>query len=84
MRRRSKARNRPHAMIEVLEILSRASAGPRQVEFLSTHPHPQTRMRVLEDLLNGPYRHTRGNPDFGTYAERFRQQAEPYLRSEQP
>ncbi len=74
----------PRAMIEVLEILSRAGAGSRQVEFLSTHPHPQTRMRVLEDLLNGPYRHTDDNPDFGAYSERFRQQAEPYLRSEQP
>ncbi len=74
----------PHAMIEVLEILSRASAGSRPVEFLSTHPHPQTRMRVLEDLLNGPYHHTHDNPDFGAYRERFRQQAEPYLSSAQP
>ena len=78
------ARYNPSVVIEVLEILSRAREGPRQVEFLSTPPHPQTRMRVLEDLLNGPDHHTHDNPDFGAYRERFRQQAEPYLSSEQP
>lgn len=66
----------PHAMMEVLEILSRTSAGLRQEESLSTHPHPQTGMRVLEDLLNAHYRHTHDTPDFGRYAERFRQQGE--------
>ena len=41
----------PKAMLEVLQILKEASAGPRPPEILSTHPLPETRIHELEDYL---------------------------------
>jgi predicted Zn-dependent protease len=41
----------PRAMLEVLEILKKASAGPRPPEILSSHPLPETRIRELQDYL---------------------------------
>ena len=45
----------PVAQREVMEILAQASAGPRQVEFLSTHPYPETRIRRIDELLATEY-----------------------------
>jgi predicted Zn-dependent protease len=41
----------PRAMLEVLQILKEASAGPRPPEILSSHPLPETRIRELQDYL---------------------------------
>ena len=41
----------PHAMLEVMQILSEASPGQRPPEFLSSHPLPETRLRDLEEYL---------------------------------
>ena len=71
----------PHAMLEVLEILAEAGRGPRQPEFLSTHPHPESRMQNVARLLEGRYRSTQDNPEFRKYSSRFQQEAAPYLPS---
>ena len=41
----------PHALIGVMEILSRASGGNRQPEFMSTHPSPENRVKKIEDAI---------------------------------
>jgi predicted Zn-dependent protease len=69
----------PVAMLQVLDILDAATAGPRPPEFLSTHPHPETRKRTVRALLEGDYRYTQGNSAYGTFPERFRRDAAPYL-----
>ncbi len=69
----------PDAMLEVLQILADASTGPRPPEFLSTHPHPESRLRTVRGLLDGPYHHTRNNPAFRKYRRRFQEEAAPYL-----
>ncbi|MET0619308.1 MAG: M48 family metallopeptidase [Thermoanaerobaculia bacterium] len=41
----------PKAMLEVMEILKQASAGPRQPEWLSSHPLPETRIAEIQEYL---------------------------------
>ena len=49
----------PHEMLGVMRILGEANKGGKQPEFLSTHPHPETRIEVIKAFLkehfpNGP------------------------------
>jgi predicted Zn-dependent protease len=76
-----KAGYNPHGMLEVLEVLREASAGGQQPEFLSTHPHPETRLKTVTRLLNGEYAYTQNNPEFREYADRFQRDASPYLNA---
>lgn len=39
------------AMIEVMQILERASGGSRQPEFMSTHPDPGNRVAAIENAI---------------------------------
>jgi predicted Zn-dependent protease len=41
----------PKAMLEVMEILSRAAGGQRQPEWLSSHPLPETRIAEIREYL---------------------------------
>lgn len=41
----------PEAMLGVMRILGEASKGGKQPEFLSTHPHPETRVEVIKQYL---------------------------------
>jgi predicted Zn-dependent protease len=69
----------PQAMLEVLQVLAEAGTGPGPPEFLSTHPYPETRMKTVYALLDGPYRYTQGNQNFGKFEQRFQREARPYL-----
>jgi predicted Zn-dependent protease len=42
----------PEAMIEVMEILARASRGNSPPEFLSTHPLPESRIGRLRQIID--------------------------------
>ncbi|MEN8241624.1 MAG: M48 family metalloprotease [Chloroflexota bacterium] len=42
----------PAAMIEVMEILDRASAGARVPEFFSTHPDPGNRIAEIQNAID--------------------------------
>jgi len=74
----------PHGMREVLEVLQEASAGNNPPEFLSTHPHPETRIKTVDRLLKEKYAYTQGNPEFKTYEERFQREAKPHLPAPKP
>jgi predicted Zn-dependent protease len=69
----------PHGMLEVLDVLREAGGRGGQPEFLSTHPHPETRLKTVNELLAGPYRHTQGNPRFQKFADRFQRDVKPHL-----
>ncbi len=69
----------PQGMMQVLEVLRDAATGPRPPEFLSTHPHPETRLETVSKLLAGPYAATQGDSQYGLYRDRFQQQAAPHL-----
>lgn len=64
----------PHAQLQVMEILGEASGGPSTPEFLSTHPHPQTRIDRINRLLKDKYPNAASNPDSGTFAERYQRE----------
>jgi predicted Zn-dependent protease len=75
----------PYGMLAVLQVLAdEAGEGVRPPEFLSTHPHPETRMKTVRNLLDGPYKYTQRNPDFRKYRHRYEREARPFLPSEIP
>jgi predicted Zn-dependent protease len=41
----------PHAMASVMQKLGDASQGPRQPEFMSTHPNPENRIAQINDAI---------------------------------
>jgi predicted Zn-dependent protease len=66
-------------MMGVLEVLRQASQGSAPPEFLSTHPHPETRIETVQALLAGPYAYTQGNPDFTLAEAAYQRRAGPHL-----
>jgi len=66
----------PSAMVDVMEALSEASsgsAGARPPEFLSTHPHPESRIRELREMILADYDHAMDNPAFVRNEQRYQQ-----------
>ncbi len=41
----------PREMVRVMEILRDASGGGKQPEFMSTHPHPESRIEAIEEFV---------------------------------
>lgn len=74
----------PRGMLQVMEILQEASGGgARSLEFLSTHPHPETRIETINRLLSRDYAHAAGGQGYRFYTERFQQRTRPYLGTRQ-
>ena len=71
MRYMSRAGYDPAGQLGVMKILAQASKGPRQPEFLSTHPYPQTRIRAIEKKLRNKYRNTQGERYESRYRSEF-------------
>lgn len=79
MRYMTRAGYDPHAMLEVMDVLKAASAGAQPPEFLSTHPHPDTRIRQITSAIAGEYAHTQNNPEYVKNRSRYQQIAVPEL-----
>ncbi len=62
----------PYGQLQVMELLAREAGGPRQPEFLSTHPHSQSRIAHINDMLAGEFAYTQNNPQYQLFDERFR------------
>lgn len=71
MRYMERAGYNPRGQREVMEILAAASEGPRQAEFFSTHPHPESRIAQIDELLATTYADTQNNKAYGTFESRF-------------
>lgn len=41
----------PRALVKVMQVLAEANGGPRQPEFLSTHPDPGNRIEAIEAAI---------------------------------
>ena len=52
-------------------VLDEMSAGNKQPEFLSTHPHPETRMETINDELRKNYASVDGSSGYVRNRERF-------------
>jgi hypothetical protein len=51
---------------------------------MSTHPHADTRIRAIIDLLETKYAHTHNNPNYVEHPERFEAQMLSRLRTLPP
>lgn len=71
MRYMAQAGYDPSAQLEVMRILKNASSGPRQPEWLSTHPLPETRIEQIQRLLNEEFQAEASNPANQLYRDRF-------------
>jgi len=71
MRYMSRAGYDPTGQLQLMQILAEASQGPRQPEWLSTHPLPETRIRTIEGLLAGDFRGAVNNPANSLHRDRF-------------
>jgi predicted Zn-dependent protease len=72
MRYMAQAGYDPSAQLEVMRILKDASQEPRQPEWLSTHPLPETRIDQIQRLLNEEFQAEANNPSNQLYRDRFR------------
>lgn len=61
----------PIGMRQVMEILAEASAGNEAPEFFSTHPHPESRISAIDQMLEGEYAHTQFNTEYQVFESRF-------------
>lgn len=61
----------PMGAVQVQEILKAASKGSRNLEIMSTHPLPESRITRLKRLLEKDYAYTQNNPKYQLYADRF-------------
>lgn len=71
MRYMSRAGYNPIGQREVMAILAREAGTGRQLEFLSTHPHPESRIAQIDELLRTEYAHTQNNASFGTFEDAY-------------
>ncbi len=62
----------PLGQVQVMEVLAEASSGPRPIEWLSTHPNPETRIERLHEIIREEYAFTQNSPDYREYPERYR------------
>jgi predicted Zn-dependent protease len=86
MRYMTRAGYDPVGQREVMEILAnKSSSGARQPEFLSTHPHPMSRIEQIDELLATTYRGVTGTDKVGHHPERFQRRfLEPVSRLPAP
>lgn len=64
----------PMAQRQVMAILAEAGGGSSTPEFLSTHPHPDSRIGQIDKLLATTYASTQNNKDYQLYAGRYKRQ----------
>lgn len=55
MRYMERAGYDPSGQLRVMEVLQAASDGPRPIEWLATHPFPETRIERIESILAEQY-----------------------------
>ncbi len=61
----------PLGAVQVQQILKSASEGPRNLEIMSTHPLPQSRITKLKRMIDKDYAYTRNSAEYHLYSDRF-------------
>ncbi|NOG54653.1 MAG: M48 family metalloprotease [Planctomycetes bacterium] len=81
MRYMSRAGYDPAGQLQVMQILNEAAQASSSLppEFLSTHPHPESRIEQVEKLLKTKYASTQNSPEYQMFEERFQRIARPRL-----
>ncbi len=65
----------PMGQVQVMRVLAAAGGGgARQIEWLSTHPCPETRIARLQELIHDDYAFTQSSPDYQDYPNRYQNQ----------
>lgn len=64
MRYMERAGYNPIGQLKVMQVLERESGGGSQPEWLSTHPHPSSRIREVGSIIESRYAHTQNNPAY--------------------
>ncbi len=64
MRYMERAGYNPAGQLRVMEVLEAESKGPRQPEWLSTHPYPESRIKAIRGYLDEQYAYTQNNPAY--------------------
>ncbi len=62
----------PAAQRDVMIVLQAVSGGSSQPEWLSTHPASETRIRRINQLLEGPFAETQENPQYVRLSDEYR------------
>ena len=81
LRYMTKAGYDPQGMVQLLGILVDASGGRSQPEMLSTHPNPDRRRQDVKQIIDEEYQFTQNNSQYQLFADRFRREAQPYLKA---
>ncbi|MEX0876315.1 MAG: M48 family metalloprotease [Phycisphaerales bacterium] len=84
MRYMERAGYAPEGMLRVMEVLRELSAGGGQPEWLSTHPHPESRIREIEEYLRDQYAETMDNPAYELGERAYEQKMLQSLRDLPP
>ncbi|MCB9847661.1 MAG: M48 family metalloprotease [Phycisphaeraceae bacterium] len=71
MRYMSRAGYDPSGQLDVMRVLAAASQGPRQPEWASTHPHPESRIKAIQQKLNNRYKDVHGERYQNRYHNEF-------------
>ncbi len=61
----------PNGMVGVMQILADQSSGG--IEWLQTHPHPETRLGRIQQTISEKYSHAAGNPQYTVGRKAFRE-----------
>jgi len=63
----------PIGQLQVMEVLAEAAGdGGRGLEWLSTHPYPERRIRDIGRLIQSQYADTQNSATHGTFEQRYR------------
>jgi len=85
MRYMVRASYAPEALLGVMEVLRDASGGATQPEWLSTHPHPASRIAEIEEYLESEYAYTFNNAAYQIDEEAYeRNMLQPLRRLPAP
>lgn len=72
MRYMTRAGYDPIGARQVMEILAREAGSGKQPELLSTHPHPESRIKQIDQLLAGPYAGMSGSSQYKVGEQEYR------------
>jgi predicted Zn-dependent protease len=61
----------PIGQVQVMKVLKRASGGGAGVEFLSTHPYPDTRIKFLNQHIREKYPDYKDPQKYRVYRDRY-------------